>query len=174
MRFMRFASALLVTILAVLFPVAARAGETRPLTFELGGLTVTAQVPAGWTMSEGSPPSFSDAGGKKASISFAGTVMPGDDNTYKVMHKAALDSNAARVRSGELVKNEEKAIDGFTGVLTLESARDPNLRRYQWVAYGRGGFYTVMMASTSDAFEGYLPTFNAFLDSLKLVVKDAK
>lgn len=171
---MRLASALLATILALLPPCAARAGEARPLTFELGGLTVTAQVPAGWTVNEGTPPSLFDAAGKKGSISFVGAAMPGDESTYKIMHKAALDSNAARVKAGELVKNEEKAVDGFTGVLTLESAKDPNMRRYQWVAYGRGGFYTVMMASSSDAFEGYLPTFNAFLESLKLKARDAK
>lgn len=170
---MRFASALLATILVLQLPSTLVAQGT-PVTFELGGLKATAQAPAGWTVNEGTPPSFFDAAGKKGSISFVGSPMPGDESLYRVMHKAALDQNAARMKAGELVKNEEKAVDGFNGILTLESAKDPNMRRYQWVAYGRGGFYTVMMASTSDAFDGYLPTFDAFLSALKFKAKDAK
>jgi hypothetical protein len=165
---MRFASALLITILTLPMPLTARA-DSKPKSFTMGDVAVTAQPPAGWVENEGEPPSFFDADGKKGSIAFVGTPMAGvDDATMKMMHKAALEANNNRLKAGELIKNEERAVDGFNGILTVEAAKDPSMRRMQWVAYGHGGFYTVMMASPGEPFEAYLPTFEAFLGSLKL------
>jgi hypothetical protein len=151
----------------VVFCRPARAEQAKPLRFELGSLKPTVTPPQGWTVNEGTPPSFFDMNGKKGSISFVGSPMQVPPETMGVMHKAALDTSKAQVKAGTYVKAEEHSVDGFNGVLTVESGKDPSIRRMQWIGHGRGGFYTIMMASSPDAFDGYLPTFEAFLKSVK-------
>ena len=167
---MKFVRKLLwiVTIALAVLATVAEAEEASTKTFDFGPLKATVTPPAGWTVSEGAPPSFFDMNGKKGSISFVGTPMAQPDATFAAMHKAALDAGLAKVKTGDYEKAEEHAIDGLKGILTIESGKDPSIRRMQWVAYGHGGFYTIMMASQPDAFEGYRGTFEAFLQSVKL------
>lgn len=135
---------------------------------DLGFVKITVNVPEGWKANEGTPPTFFEEG-KKGSIQFLATAMQMPDATFHAMHKAALDAGKAQVTAGTYVTAEEHAVDGFKGVLTVESAKDPSIRRLQWQAYGRGGYFNFTMASPTDAFEGYLPTFKAALGSIKFV-----
>lgn len=146
----------------------ARAEQAKTLTFDLGSLKTTVTPPAGWSVNEGQPPSFFDLNGKKGSISFVGTAMAGTGpETLEVMHKASLQQAKAQLKAGNYAKAEEYSVDGFNGVLTVEAGKDPSIRRMQWIGNGRGGFYTIMMASSPEAFESYLPTFQAFLKTVK-------
>lgn len=129
---------------------------------------ITAAIPQGWQQNEGIPPTFFQAG-KNGSIQFLATQMPMPEATYRAMHKAALDAGKAKIKTGEYIKAEERTIDGFKGVLTLESARDPNIRRLQWQAYGRGAYFNFTLASPTPNFEGYLPTYETVLESIKFV-----
>lgn len=158
----------LLLIAFVAFCVASLAqAEGTPTTLDLGTVKATVSVPAGWKQNEGTPPSFFEEG-KKGSMQFLATPMQMPDETFAAMHKAALDAGKAKVTAGDYVKAEEFKVDGFRGVLIVESAKDPSIRRLQWQAYGRGGYYNFTMASPTDAFEGYLPTFNAVLAGIKL------
>lgn len=158
---------LLIAIVALCLAAVTARAEDAATTLDLGTVKLTITVPPGWKASEGTPPTFFEEG-KKGSMQFLASPMPLPDATYAVMHKAALQTGQAKVKSGDYLKAEEHALDGFNGVLIVESAKDPNIRRLQWQAYGRGGYYNFTMASPTDAFDGYLPTFNAALASIKL------
>jgi len=163
---------LLIAIIAgVALVVSAPAEEVQGIAFELGGLKASVTPPQGWKVQEGTPPTFFDMDGQKGSIQFVGSPMQMPDATFAAMHKAALDAGKLKVKSGDYTKAEEHALDGFHGVLTEEAAKDPSIRRLQWVAYGRGGYYSITLASTAAAFEGYRPVFQAFLASVKFAKK---
>jgi hypothetical protein len=164
--------ALLVIAVPAMLATAALAEDAKPMTFELGGLKVQVAPPAGWQVNDGPPPAFFDFNGQKGNISFVGQQMPGTNaDTFAIMHKAALDAGTAQVKAGMLKTCTEKSVDGFKGVLTIEAAKDPSIRRMQWVGYGRGGFYTIMMSSSGDAFDGYSALYAKFLDSVKFLEK---
>lgn len=158
---------LVIGIVALFASAATAHAQGKPVTLDLGLVKATVTVPAGWQANEGTPPSFFDPA-SKGSIQFLATPMEMPDATFGAMHKAALDTGKAKVKSGEYVKAEEHAVDGFKGVLIVESAKDPSIRRLQWQAYGRGGYFNFTMASPTEAFETYLPQFNAALGSIKL------
>ena len=159
-------SVLLIAIVALWVAVAtAQAAEST--TLDLGLVKATLTVPDGFKPNEGTPPVFFEEG-KKGSMQFLATPMPMPDETFKAMHNALLESGKAKVKSGDYAKAEELAVDGFAGVLIVESAKDPSISRLRWQAYGRGGYFNFTFASPTDAFEGYLPGYEAALRSIKL------
>lgn len=163
----RLRKLLLIAFVGLLVMALRARAEGTPTTLDLGGRKITITVPPGWRQNEGTPPTFFEEG-KKASIQFLLSPMQMPDETFAAMHNAALDGGQAKVKSGDYVKAEEHAVDGFAGVLTVESAKDPTIRRLQWQAYGRGGYYNFTMASPGEAFASYLPAFSAMLASIKL------
>lgn len=147
----------------VAFCASAVAHAATPL--DLGLVKINVSVPSAWKANEGTPPTYFDEA-NKGSIQFLATPMEMPAATYAAMHKAALDAGKTKLETGDYVKAEELAVDGFKGVLIVESAKDPTLRRMQWQAYGRGGYFNFTFASPTPAFEGYQPTFDATLKSI--------
>jgi hypothetical protein len=167
-------------VLALCFPMAAilaaavtihparAAADVKPAVVNIGNLKLSVVPPAGWTR-HGDAVSWADLAGAKGNFSFLATPMDVDAATQEIMTRASYDQGQSGLKLGNLVEAQWKEVDGIKGVFTIESGKDPDIRRMQWISNARGHYINFTFASTTPVFEKYLPEFKTVLASIKWV-----
>lgn len=140
------------------------------------------ELPGQWQQMSGDAKSnnamWFDQTGNQGSFQVNANWMADDfpvDSSLKAMAKSYED----RKKHGELEKyyrkdftitdKDGKQVTVFQGYVTIESADDPDpdIRRMQWIGYGKGNYYNFTWASKPEQFETYLPEFEKILDKIE-------
>lgn len=138
------------------------------------------ELPGKWQKMSGTEKSkgvvFSDLNGPKGSFQVNANWMS-DDFPVQSSLQAMEKQYAERQKHGELDKfyrkdfqttmPDGKKVTLFEGYVTVESTEDPDIRRMQWIGYGRGNYYNFTWAATPDQFESYMPEFQQILEEIE-------
>lgn len=148
--------------------VVGRKGPLKTISSSVGALVVECAVPANWMVVDGSSLQVFNSG-NACNIAVDAMLMRGVSVESLSMMRDGAPRNAQEdVRKGTFVSFEARRIDGFDGLLIIESGKDRDIQRGVWQGYGHGGLYTItMVANKGRVFKEYWPLFLEVLDSVK-------
>lgn len=119
---------------------------------------------------------FFDQNGNKGSFQVNSNWMA-DDFPVQSSLQAMAKSYEDRLKHKELVKYyrkdftvkdaKGKDVALFQGYITIETGDDPDIRRMQWIGYGKGNYYNFTWASKPDQFDGYMPEFEKIVEKIQ-------
>ncbi len=140
----------------------------------------SAQVPGQWQRMSGDANSdgvlFYDTLGQQGSFQVHTNWMKDNFPVQSSLQAMAQDSEQ-RLKHGELEKyyrkdftvkdKNGKDIALFQGYVTIEAGQKPDIRRMQWIGYGKGNYYNFTWASKPEQFEAYRPAFEDILGQIQ-------
>ena len=137
-------------------------------------------MPGGWQQMSGDPKSdgvlFYDTRGSQGSFQVHTNWMQDNFPVQSSLQTIAKE-NEQRLKHGELEKYyrkdftvkdaKGKDVAIFQGYVTVESTEKPDIRRMQWIGYGKGNYYNFTWASKPEQFDTYRPAFEQILGSVQ-------